>query len=87
MNSEIKNENIFHINVLHGNLNIIYVYKPPKTDWPDPPLPGCQQPALITRDFNSQHTEWGCPTNDKAGEKSEQLGKSKQPSPLIQPTR
>ena len=66
VNSEITNENIFHINILYRNLTINNVYKPPKIDWPDPLLPDCQQPALIAGDFSSQHTECVCHINDKA---------------------
>ena len=69
VNSEITNENIFRINILQGNLAIVNVYKPPKTDWPDPPLPDCQRPALIAGDFKSKHKERGYRANDKAGEK------------------
>ena len=69
VNSEITNKNNFYINALYGNLTIINIYKPPKTDSPDPFLLDCQRPALIAGDFNSQHTEWGYHTNDKAGEK------------------
>ena len=67
VNSEITSENIFHINILYGNLTIINVYNPRKPT--DPPLPYCLQPALIAGDLNSVHTEWGYRTNDKAGEK------------------
>ena len=68
VDSRRSNDNV-HTSVINiDGLLIANIYKPPHTNWSDPPIPDLSHPAIVAGDFNSHHEEWGYHTSDAAGE-------------------
>lgn len=50
-----------------GSLNVVNIYKPPRSNWSTPPLPLFPHPTIYMGDFNSHHQNWGYDQNDING--------------------
>jgi len=69
-----KNETILEPDNIHRSAirgwepHYFQCLQTPETRRSNPPLPQNPHPAIIIRDFNSHHTDWGYADNSKAGD-------------------